>query len=1464
MRRVPFWSLLPWFVVVGFACGTADPPINRVGVNVVDKGLFQGSWYMSRTVVDVDYEGAGLGTFPGDVASDQAMDFTAMPRIRWVVDEDTLFAYRDYPLIPGGDGDDKSGAPPTAGATSASANAAGSTAAKPATTAGGAGTTGSNDKKDVGSLPVAAYKIEKHFDIRRAYEPSTGEERNVVEENDTDRPWYARAFMRVDWSKNLLPGYFGQTQNLNELLGMYTRAPADLYVQDASKFPAAYRPQFRRMACKDRQDMSCSEGERDLAADYAPGELYHMSFVSQEILSPARVPDPEDETGTQTVNWCTAKLYSDAPPCSSLVSYVRTSFLKVSDKRQYEPLNYVDARFERFGYFRLASVSDDRSTGEPDDPAFGITDFRNYSINRHNIWMKWHDDDGKTIPYNDREVRKIVWYTTPELPAHLVQSSFDVVGQWNEQFMATVRKLRGQPLPIYPDVACQTDDPDAYCYCNTDPESGETLNPKCHGQYDPFKAANAYGAGTEDPYDCHVAVSDAARQVDMNDPGLSDKAFNPWFGAHFEGKECVTVLRINSCNKATLAAASAAGTPAPECEERGDLRYKFLSYVAMPGTGFLGVATLRGDPVTGEILAGDANIGGPALDSYRTSALQTYDLISGKLTETQLQVGEDVRGYFEALGNVSLPPRPRSDLNVASTTLPDSARTEFDHRMQSAMGRLSRLQGPDGRQAIFSDRKQQLVGTDIERRLVAGLDLMSSADMPAGASVSALTDAQLAKVSPLRNTVGQQLQAQRERELRYARANVEMGNEYTDDSVQWFVSRHKDWPRARLEFEINRLLFRQTELHELGHCFGLRHDFGGSADSANYRDDYYQISSRYPLPIEKDFDTDHDDKLSATEQLEYQQAFEVKRQQRELAGVDGAMCSSVMDYTANWYERIQPLGKYDAAAIAFGYGDLVEAYNGPVQFDTPRSTLHFYMGGETCSVDADCPFAMGGARAAELLPDNVDHAITQHCVDNSSATGSRICSNSDEDLAQQQDGALKPLAYRFCSDERADSTLGWCNRFDEGDSYRDIVRNIEDAYDRMYLFSAFRRYRADFSANQYANALLGRRLNILQVVYQNLIYEYLNDPKFRTQSGNFGFIDQFLATTDILNFYARILAQPDVGGYRYNDQTGTYERASQSATGQNVDLPVPLGFGRYFYSDYQSGLSGVERLARVGSFFDKVQVIQLLSQRGISAEYTRDVPFFANFYDLFPNEMQQIFSGMIRGNPKSFMPRVVCGASSSPPKCSDPRLVYMDFYRGDCSQPSTCRPNPADVTYANLPVLDGGGSVTLQVYAALTGLADFPVYFDTTFQNQLFVCIEGQADCFTPGSGAQEGKDYVRYTSPRYRRSFIAFQVEPTEAVAEQTSIGFAMVKEARDLDIILEALRTERDGTAARPIDNLSPVQLDALAKIGYEPPATSLEAVKAEFQRVETRITSLESFFNQLIELQRQWGIQDIAIFQ
>src|SRR5690606_39997634 len=42
-----------------------------------------------------------------------------------------------------------------------------------------------------------------HFAVTRRYNEATGEQRNIVEENDADRPWYEREYMRVAWSKSL-------------------------------------------------------------------------------------------------------------------------------------------------------------------------------------------------------------------------------------------------------------------------------------------------------------------------------------------------------------------------------------------------------------------------------------------------------------------------------------------------------------------------------------------------------------------------------------------------------------------------------------------------------------------------------------------------------------------------------------------------------------------------------------------------------------------------------------------------------------------------------------------------------------------------------------------------------------------------------------------------------------------------------------------------------------------------------------------------------------------------------------------------------------------------------------------------------------------------------------------------------------------------------------------------------------
>lgn len=82
-----------------------------------------------------------------------------------------------------------------------------------------------------------------------------------------------------------------------------------------------------------------------------------------------------------------------------------------------------------------------------------------------------------------------------------------------------------------------------------------------------------------------------------------------------------------------------------------------------------------------------------------------------------------------------------------------------------------------------------------------------------------------------------------------------------------------------------------TLVHEMGHNLGLRHNFGASEDKANY----YTRAELDAMGIKRDFNY-----------------------------------SSVMDYSYKSTNELQIMGKYDIAALQFGYAEKVERADGSV------------------------------------------------------------------------------------------------------------------------------------------------------------------------------------------------------------------------------------------------------------------------------------------------------------------------------------------------------------------------------------------------------------------------------------------------------------------------------------------------------------------------------------------------------
>ena len=152
-----------------------------------------------------------------------------------------------------------------------------------------------------------------------------------------------------------------------------------------------------------------------------------------------------------------------------------------------------------------------------------------------------------------------------------------------------------------------------------------------------------------------------------------------------------------------------------------------------------------------------------------------------------------------------------------------------------------------------------------------------------------------------------------------------------------------------------------TLIHELGHNLGLRHNFGGSEDKDNF----------------------------------------FTKQELAEKGIDRTIpSSSVMEYIED-VRALPVLGKYDIAALRFGYLRKVESKDGSI---IPISqTLH-------------------------------------------------------------QDQALEETMkkFKYCTDENTGINAG-CRRFDRGTTNLEIVQHLIEQYEKFYQIRNFRRDRANFS-----------------------------------------------------------------------------------------------------------------------------------------------------------------------------------------------------------------------------------------------------------------------------------------------------------------------------------------------------------------------------------------------------------------
>jgi hypothetical protein len=1271
--------LVLWLVVVVAllqGCAQDVGLIDRVQPGALNKHLFEGEWYYRRTVVDAPYT-AGF-TFIGE--SDD------MERIRWQINEDRLVAYRAYDFIAGTDLDHSTRKSP-----------------------------------DATGKPVAIFRILKQFDINRGYSTATGEQDNILRENDADRAWYDRGYLRVDWAENLAPGY-----GFEFTVDTIRTEPVKWSLNDP-KDPDAFTMAWRKAdtATGWRESRDPKEHRQATQADY-------FDVVSKLLATPETY-NGWDDAGPWSAPVCWFYGNEDCKPAEITI---RSSFLKVDAKGDYEPLDYPDnylARddkgdlirtieytdgtvqrdpngdpvpvpmFDKFGFFRAERYGYDEKHGE-------VESARKLMIARWNLWQKSHGADGKPLAYAQRLPKPIVYYKSIGFPAELDAGAKTAAAEWDDAFRTTVAALQ-----------------------NRKPDELPTL----------------------------------------------------------------FVLKDNTF------ATDKSGKVIDRGQRVGDLRYSMLDYVAKPTrAGLLGYGPSAVDPVTGEIVSAAAHVYGAAHKTLATRARDILRLVRGEIQPEEFGLGHvtegEVRHALQAFAATGSQPTDGKGKTAAM---------EDAHGEAGSPAHMAAIESAKAFAQRTTDRKKQKEIHQLKKKAMAGhegwaqarmalLDKSPMADAllnrdvalafgspalrdalassPPGAPLPPLSVDEKQSLSPSHWAPMSARMRHLERQRLLGRHSITLA-EFSDDSVTGLAQELKDKTDAEAWAILYAAVFRSTAEHELGHTLGLRHNFEGSTDALNYNDQYWALRGDKGQPMD------------------------LPTPGQSAANMDGYKYASIMDYAQTFHSDLKGLGHYDRAAIAFGYGQLVEVFEQPpvdpllleqVSLATALRGLRHY---------TSIPKMLGGVdrvKARKLVP--YADLVRELTGEGSTATAGKK-------------KTLWEVPYRFCSDEYTQGTPT-CNAFDSGADSLEIIRNNLQEYKDHYLLQAFRGDRVEFRIDDYQARIWGRYLLPVALQYQNWVF-WQYDPDDPLNPGMLwdnlradpadakkygledtpweqaaqGGLTMTAAVRYGISAMADVIAQPEPGLYCLDTTTQSYYKYATSITDSDgkavpqcatpvtctpaenapdcADIVIPLGTGRLYETDYDTstGYYFFERLRHIGSFYDKLTAMDVLTDPStyfIGVDSSQPVHNYLLSMTLyFGKEMNHLFGGLAAGRQDS--------------------IGFVQTKTGALQGRAWFDPAVATTQAGQVPV-EVPGLFILRNYAISYGLSWLSANWDQSFNDGLKIWVEGSGQAFSPPAEAT----VTTFVNPANYRVYHAVKMPDPQWF----SPGFTMVSDAAKLAADLAA----------------------------------------------------------------------------
>jgi hypothetical protein len=1413
------FALVLSFVVLSMGCAEERPPIDRVQAGAVAKSFFVGDiadtsdnpeFYMRTTVVDV---ASGAGSESLFTSSDAQ----TLVRVRFEITETELIARLSYELVTD---TDYKGA-----------------------------------RRSATGQVVAAYTILKHFDVRRDYNPQTGEEYNVIVENDSDRPWYQREYMRVDWSKNLITDAY----DLDTL--------SQIGISDGVKFdPISYY--INDPASPDRPVFDIDNG--------------YFDVTNKAYASPQVIHDPD---------------WGDIPACQLVGEYpmtscnpseitLRQSFLKVVD-HDYEALDYDGNRMDMFGFFSDDRYGYDRHYGVVDDK------WHRFAA-RWNIYDKSHvtpmvacantdttpvglsphrDDNGDgtedecasvgrgskcdefrgecTIPMRDRTIKTTAWYVNQGFPAELFDGTSQTLDGWSEAIRVAVIASR-------------------LAECRRTKDSG-----------------------------CEATMGWPARWADD---------FSPPLGAGSPNQvPKVFVLCHNPVDSSKDDPACGASGLSPRL---GDLRYNFVNLIDAPQVASpWGIEIDAEDPLTGEKIAASVNQWGAVLDRAAATLVDLLGLINGDVDPATYIAGQNVSDWVKANqpggkadhGDAMSAEEVQSRMSafdpqvLAPYSLGNAAAKKTASSQAPALRRKTRLQalldankmGPGN--DVLATRLGILKGSQLEARMVTPEVAQAAGFDP----TQSLSKQAIQRGSPF-GKINPTVRRAKKRSGHMANAQrhaCRIESDEPDNLIGLAKYAAKLFPEAdpknKAAVQARRdqvyLWARQqysngVYAHEMGHSMGLRHNFAATFDSLNYRNEYWQLRTKNGTITNAcaNGTTDGTNCIGPR--------WRDPISQDEIDGNIGRYATtSVMDYPGDQNHDQLLQGKYDRAAMRFGYGGVVDVWNQPgvtvkgtgknqqmayelsafasspglfgvIDFppvDPTASWIHIHYSGYQkefgmlgqCSSDTS-PDAIFGQKCNGAPLDVVDYRdMSDFAPDPSIAQYSFGVTPHAVDAS----GRVR-RGYMFSSDEYADSGNVPSFTYDAGADAYEQVRFLEAAYENRYILDSFRRNRTDFNSDAVIERVQAHYLDTIQEIAKTFAFGAVLDGD--PLSPSTGFLDDGnyaplqMASTVALDLFGRILTRPDPGSYCDGTSTDCagvqpdgldydlFMVDSAPISTSKYDFALPLGTGRYVHNDfdYTKGYWWADYQTQVGAYYDKTWATYYLSEAfddfisNSKEDFTDGRYKNVSFATVYPDQVRRLFANTFTNDFPSYSPWFAQNA-----------LQYPQWHT------STLAARPAGAK-----IVDPNYGFNEQIYSMVWGSIYFPTNWSTSWiDDARIVALQGETITWP-------ANETYAFFDPKTGITYKA-HTDGTETIlgdVHQKGVGARMLEWANKLVFYSYVCKINSSGGPVLNPDGTPVLILDSKGNPQIDPSAGTIPSTLDKFVQNIDIMRQLTSTFNRPLD--------------